>query len=33
MKKRKVKDKAAVLLFGVCCYSTILALIIINGCR
>lgn len=33
MKKRKVKDKAAVILFGVCCYSTIIGLILINYFR
>lgn len=30
MKKRKVKDHVAVIIFGVCCYSTVIGLILIN---
>lgn len=33
MKKRKVKDSAALFIFGVCCYSTIIAMILANYYR
>lgn len=33
MKKRKVKDSAAIFIFGAFCYSTIIAMILVNYYR